>query len=137
MFSHVPGFLFFSYFFKFLLSLSKSLDTVLITLLIFSNISPKSLERETFLQSMCPLFIIINIIVIRPTAKNQIVCALQGGGFLCKEKFKNEIDPSKNQCLRVFITAKELKQHQTEQAMHGYLRHHNPKHDFPNLVAVK
>ena len=62
---------------------------------------------------------------------------LKANHFPCKEKFKNEIDPSKNQCLRVFITAKELKQHQTEQAMHGYLRHHNPKHDFPNLVAVK
>ena len=56
--------------------------------------------------------------------------------FPCKEKFHNELDPHKNQCLRVFSSAENLKKHRKEQAMDGNRLHHNPKHDFPNLVYV-
>merc|ERR1711915_1050664 len=55
--------------------------------------------------------------------------------FPCKEKFQDELDPNKNQCLRVFSSAANCKQHKTKQEMHGNRRHHNPKQNFPNLVV--
>jgi len=56
--------------------------------------------------------------------------------FPCKEKFEDEPDPNKNQCLRVFPSAARLKQHRTLQENHGNKRHHNPKEKFPNLLSV-